>query len=90
MKRALPDGDAYYTFLLRQHTTTEMTADAIHDLGLAQVERVQAEMRAFFDQLGYPTDDDLGSLRARADARADSSTVTHRSGKRSCWRCTTS
>ena len=63
---ALPDGDAYYTYLLRRHTTTKMTGDEIHELGIAQVERVQSELRAAFDHLGYPADDDLGSLRARA------------------------
>jgi len=41
----LPDGDAYYTWRLNQMTTTDMSADAIHDLGLSEVDRIHAEMR---------------------------------------------
>jgi uncharacterized protein (DUF885 family) len=48
----LPDGDAFYGFLLRQFTTTELDADAIHRLGLAEVERTHGEMRALMAKLG--------------------------------------
>ncbi|MEO0421586.1 MAG: DUF885 domain-containing protein [Pseudomonadota bacterium] len=40
----LPDGEAFYNYTLRQNTTTTLTANEIHATGLAQVERVQAEM----------------------------------------------
>jgi uncharacterized protein (DUF885 family) len=42
----LPDGDAYYAYLLRAQTTTRMTPQAVHDLGLAEVARIDAEMEA--------------------------------------------
>ncbi len=42
----LPDGDKYYDYLLRSHTTSSLPADSIHTLGLREVERVQGEMRA--------------------------------------------
>jgi uncharacterized protein (DUF885 family) len=42
----LPDGDAYYAWTLRQHTTTSLSAGEIHALGLAEVERIQSELRA--------------------------------------------
>jgi uncharacterized protein (DUF885 family) len=42
----LPDGDAYYRHLLREQTSTRMTPQEVHDLGLSEVARIEAEMRA--------------------------------------------
>lgn len=42
----LPDGDAYYRHLLREQTSTRMTPQEVHDLGLAEVARIEAEMKA--------------------------------------------
>ena len=50
----LPDGDEYYAYLLRSETTTGLSAEEIHQIGLAEVERVRAEMQAIFTDLGYP------------------------------------
>ena len=58
----LPDGDAYYRWALRFHTTTELSADAIHELGLAEVARIQAEMRAILRAEGLPADDLAAAL----------------------------
>lgn len=66
---SLPDGDEYYAHLLGFHTTTNMTAQEIHELGLEQVDRVLAEMRAIFDELGYPAQDSLGQIRVRVRAQ---------------------
>jgi uncharacterized protein (DUF885 family) len=52
----LPDGEAYYAHTLAHHTTTSMTADEIHRLGLAEVERLQSEMRAILEVEGYATE----------------------------------
>jgi uncharacterized protein (DUF885 family) len=41
----LPDGDAYYAYRLRSQTTTGMTPQAIHDLGLSEVARIDDEMK---------------------------------------------
>jgi uncharacterized protein (DUF885 family) len=49
----LPDGKAYYNYLLRQHTTTNMTADEIHAIGVAEVDRIQSEMLEIFTAEGY-------------------------------------
>ena len=49
----LPDGDAYYAWALREHTTTRLTATEIHELGLREVARIEAEMRAILDAQGY-------------------------------------
>jgi uncharacterized protein (DUF885 family) len=42
----LPDGDAYYAYRLRSETTTRMTPQEVHDLGLSEVSRIEAEMTA--------------------------------------------
>lgn len=42
----LPDGDAFYAWRIRNQTTTDMTADEIHQIGLAEVARIGAEMDA--------------------------------------------
>jgi len=43
---ALPNGDAFYAYLLERHTTTNLTADQIHELGLQEVASIQSQMRA--------------------------------------------
>jgi uncharacterized protein (DUF885 family) len=48
----LPDGEAAYKLALRIFTTTDMTADEIHELGLAEVARIQAEMMEIFEAEG--------------------------------------
>ncbi|MCP4420826.1 MAG: DUF885 domain-containing protein [Chloroflexi bacterium] len=51
------NGDAYYAYTLHHHTTTNMTADEIHALGLVELERIHNEIYAAFEELGYPTED---------------------------------
>ena len=48
-----PEGAAYYKALLASYTTTDLTADQIHDLGLAEVARIHGEMRAIMAQVGF-------------------------------------
>lgn len=49
----LPDGDAYYASQLEQMTTTDMTADEIHNLGLSEVARIHEEMTAIKDAVNF-------------------------------------
>jgi uncharacterized protein (DUF885 family) len=56
----LPDGAEFYAFLLRQFTTTDITADRVHELGLAEVARIHAEMTAIARSVGH--DGDLRSF----------------------------
>ena len=49
----LPDGEAYYTNRLAAMTTTDMTADEIHALGLAEVARIRDEMETLKDSVGF-------------------------------------
>ncbi len=48
----LPEGDAYYAFCLREHTTTDLTPEQVHQTGLTEVGRITDEMRADLDQQG--------------------------------------
>jgi len=63
--RQFPRGNDYYAYLLRHHTTTDLTAAEIHQLGLDELQRIQFEMRLIFDQLGYPQNETLQQLFAR-------------------------
>jgi uncharacterized protein (DUF885 family) len=49
----LPNGPAFYEQRLRASTTTAMTAEQIHELGLAEVERIHGEMEAIKRQVGF-------------------------------------
>ena len=49
----LPDGEAFYSYMLYQNTTTKLKADEIHQLGLSEVARIEAEMRAILDAQGF-------------------------------------
>ena len=49
----LPDGARYYDHLLAGYTTTSMTAEQIHAVGLAEVARIEGEMRAIMQQVGF-------------------------------------
>ncbi|SFM17162.1 DUF885 domain-containing protein [Rugamonas rubra] len=49
---SLPNGDAYYAWSVRMHTTTDMTPQQVHELGLAEVARVGGEMDAILRQQG--------------------------------------
>lgn len=47
------NGRDYYAYTLRHHTTTDLTAAEIHDLGWQEIERIQAEMEPLLIELGY-------------------------------------
>ena len=58
---ALPDGAKYYAFLIRSTTTTNLTAEQIHQIGLDEVAKDEAEMLAIAKKLGFA---DLKSFQA--------------------------
>ena len=51
-----PEGDKFYKFALRQTTTTDLTADQIHQLGLTEVARIQTEMQDIMQVVGFKGD----------------------------------
>lgn len=62
----LPDGDAYYAWCVRQQTTTDMTPEQVHQLGLAEVARVGAEMDGILKDQGLSD----GTIGARVQQLA--------------------
>lgn len=53
---AITDGDKYYKTLIKGYTTTDMTADEIHELGLKEVARIKIEMEKVKKEVGYTRD----------------------------------
>jgi uncharacterized protein (DUF885 family) len=49
----LPDGDAFYAYVLRENTTTTMPPNEVHELGLHEVTRIEGEMRTLLDANGF-------------------------------------
>jgi uncharacterized protein (DUF885 family) len=47
------DGAAYYQNRIQYHTTTNLTADEIHQIGLKEVERIHGEMEAIIAKVGF-------------------------------------
>jgi uncharacterized protein (DUF885 family) len=66
-----PNGEAYYAYILRHHTTTDLTPEEVHELGLAEVARIQAEMRSAAAELGHPPDMTMAALDALISAEVD-------------------
>ncbi len=58
---ALPDGAAYYRFLVKRTTTTNLTPSQIHQIGIEQVNKDEAAMLVMAQKLGFQ---DLKSFRA--------------------------
>ncbi len=59
---ALPHGQAYYEWCIRCHTTLDTTPQQIHDIGLDEVRRIEAEMESVMRKTGF-----AGTLRAFTD-----------------------
>ncbi|MCU0947882.1 MAG: DUF885 domain-containing protein [Porphyrobacter sp.] len=47
------DGDKYYAALLASYTTTDLSADEIHEIGLKETARIHGEMRAIMAKVGF-------------------------------------
>lgn len=73
----LPQGDAWYAFLLRAATTTSLSADEIHEIGLEQTHLLQDEIRAASREMGLGVtemadiDEALNSRREPPAAKDD-------------------
>ncbi len=50
----LPQGDGYYDHLIRSHTTTSLNAEQVHNIGLAEVARIEKELDAVLRSRGLP------------------------------------
>jgi uncharacterized protein (DUF885 family) len=54
--RALPDGEAWYAFQVREQTTTKLTPAEIHAIGIEEVQRIRAKMDAIVKEAGFGGD----------------------------------
>ncbi|MEA3178748.1 MAG: hypothetical protein QOI59_2271 [Gammaproteobacteria bacterium] len=50
----LPDGDGYYDHLIRSHTTSSLDAEGVHNIGLAEVARIEKEIDGVLRSQGFP------------------------------------
>ena len=53
---ALPDGEAWYALFVQEHTTTTLTPEEIHALGLSEVARIRGEMDRVRERVGFTGD----------------------------------
>ncbi|MDJ0794206.1 MAG: DUF885 domain-containing protein [Woeseiaceae bacterium] len=53
---AQPDGEDWYAYMVRLRTTTDMTPDEIHQIGLDEVARIHEEMHNVMDEVGFEGD----------------------------------
>lgn len=63
----LPNGEAYYAYLLKEHTTTDLSPMQIHQLGLAEVARIQQQMLAILQAQGVSGDHVPTMMKALGD-----------------------
>ncbi|WP_226645981.1 DUF885 domain-containing protein [Microbulbifer variabilis] len=61
---ALPDGDEFYAYQVRSHTTTDLSPEELHQIGVEEVARIEGEMNRIFSSIGQ----DSGSISARFSA----------------------
>lgn len=54
--QGIPNGDAFYAHQIKLYTTTNLTADEIHEIGLKEVARISAEMESVKKQVGFKGD----------------------------------
>ncbi|QGX41226.1 DUF885 domain-containing protein [Permianibacter aggregans] len=66
---AIPDGEAWYQALIRQHTSLSLTAAEIHQIGLEEVAATREKAEAILKELGLPTPFDKGIDALRNDPR---------------------
>jgi uncharacterized protein (DUF885 family) len=70
----LPDGKAYYQSKIMEFTTTSMTADQIHQIGLSEMAKIRAEMQVTIKQSGFEGDFSAFLQFLRTDPRFYAST----------------
>ncbi len=76
-----PNGEQYYVYLLRKETSTDLTPEEVHQLGLEEVDRIKAEMRLVFNELGYPADESFGESLSRAISEGGAYNTSNQAGK---------
>lgn len=65
----VPNGKEWYEYLARYHTTTDLTPDEIHEIGLREVAKIRAEMEGIIEQVGWDGDFNSFLQYLRTDPR---------------------
>ena len=65
----VPNGKDWYEYLARYHTTTNLTPDEIHEIGLREVAKIRAEMEDIIEQVGWEGDFNSFLQYLRTDPR---------------------
>ena len=65
----VPNGKEWYEYLARYHTTTNLTPDEIHEIGLREVAKIRAEMEGIIEQVGWEGDFNSFLQYLRTDSR---------------------
>ncbi|MAC03355.1 MAG: DUF885 domain-containing protein [Gammaproteobacteria bacterium] len=65
----VPNGKEWYEYLARYHTTTDLTPDEIHEIGLREVAKIRAEMEGIIGQVGWDGDFNSFLQYLRTDPR---------------------
>ena len=65
----VPNGKEWYEYLARYHTTTNLTPDEIHEIGLTEVAKIRAEMEGIIEQVGWEGDFNSFLQYLRTDPR---------------------
>ncbi len=71
----LPNGDSWYAYLVRSHTSTNMNPEAIHQLGLSEVARLRGELTGVAQRLGHAGEPGDLFETLRSDTSRDFSTA---------------
>jgi uncharacterized protein (DUF885 family) len=79
----LPDGDQYDDYLVRHHTTTTLDAEAVHQLGLSEVARIEAEMDTILESQGL-TEGTVGERITRLNANPQEFYSNDDAGRKEC------
>ena len=59
---SLPNGDEFYALRLKAQTTTDYTAQEIHNIGLSEVDRISKRMQAILSELNYGDNLNVGEM----------------------------
>jgi uncharacterized protein (DUF885 family) len=76
-----PNGEEYYAYKLRDETSIDLTPEEVHQIGLAEVDRIKAEMRLVFNELGSQPDESFGDSLGRAIREGGSYDTSSQAGK---------
>ena len=68
---SLPNGDAFYASRLKSYTTTDYSAEEIHQIGLSEVERIGNRMKEIFILLGYEVNKPVGQMMNELNENPD-------------------